>query len=104
MVDPTEALLQIQDKQIAELQAWRRSSMEVMNEIDLQAIAKELNMPLGVSIGPRILPGIKALRARVEELETLLSRFDYTPPDLYIAQANRIAELENELVILSSHR
>lgn len=51
---------------IAELEIWKAEATEVMNGIDLQAVGKELGVKLGEPIGPAILPGIRALKLRLE--------------------------------------
>lgn len=48
---------------VVELKAWKESAQAVLDEIDLQAIGKELGVKLGDPIGPAILPGIRAIKA-----------------------------------------
>lgn len=55
------------DRRIAELDS-------ILAEIDLQAVAKELAVRLGYNIAPAILPGIRALKARIAELEAALGK------------------------------
>jgi hypothetical protein len=50
------------DAQIKELQQWKDSALEVLNELNLQEIGKELNVKLGAAIGPEILPRILDLK------------------------------------------
>lgn len=55
-----------------ELANWKKEAMQVMP--DFQAIGKALNLPLGVSISPEILPGILKLKADVERLRSAIRR------------------------------
>jgi len=48
------------------LLAWKAEAREVMDSIDIQAVGKELGVKLGRPIGPAILPGIRALKARLK--------------------------------------
>lgn len=68
-----ELQMRTASEQVASLQkkleiagAWKESALSVMNKVDLQEIGKELDLPLGTDIPPNILPGIRALQARLE--------------------------------------
>jgi hypothetical protein len=68
MMTPAElrADLQRNRAKIAELEEWKASAMGVMNGIDIQAVGQELGIGLGEDIGPKILPGIRALKLMLE--------------------------------------
>lgn len=53
---------------LSELIEWKNSAIAVLNEINLQAIGKELNIPLGESVSKNLLDKIKthAEKNRVE--------------------------------------
>ncbi|TXH09379.1 MAG: hypothetical protein E6R03_16925, partial [Hyphomicrobiaceae bacterium] len=48
-------------KENAELEAWERVALSVMNELDTQAVGKLLGVPLGQSVYAAIEPGIRRL-------------------------------------------
>ena len=62
---------------IAELEAWKQSSMNEWESLNLQAIGKALSVPLGSAIPPAILPGISALKIRIKELEETVRFINY---------------------------
>jgi len=47
---------------IKDLRRWKREALEVLNELDEQAIADELELRVGDRICRAILPGIKRLK------------------------------------------
>lgn len=49
-------------KELEELRRWKESALESMAKVPIQEIAKALDMPPGVDIGPGILPRINALK------------------------------------------
>lgn len=55
-----------------ELAAWKESAMQVMNDLNLQAIGDELGFKLGSSIAPQILPAIKKLKELNSEMLNML--------------------------------
>lgn len=55
--------------EIHELQGWKQSALQVMNQTDLQAVGRELGLTLGANVPPNILPGIQKLKERIAELE-----------------------------------
>lgn len=57
------------EREIQELQAWKQSALQVMNQTDLQAVGRELGLTLGTDVSPNILPGIQKLKERIAELE-----------------------------------
>lgn len=61
------------ERELAEAKAWKESAMRVLPP--LQEIAKELNLPLGLSIHDRILPAIQKLRAELAEARKDASRW-----------------------------
>ncbi len=65
------------------LEAWKNEAMAVESEWDCQAIARELDLPLGTSIRRELMPAIKALKAKVAsltaDLETLTKFTPETP-------------------------
>jgi hypothetical protein len=58
--------------ELERLKDWKESAISVMP--DLQAIGKALNVPLGQSIHDKILPGIEALKRRVNDIESALGQ------------------------------
>lgn len=56
-----------EDTELQELRQWKKAQMQVLAELDLQAIGLELGMTLGQSISPAILPAIRALKAQVPD-------------------------------------
>jgi hypothetical protein len=54
--------------EIDELIEWKNSAIAVLNDIDLQAIGKELSIPLGESVSKDLLGKIKnhAKKNRIE--------------------------------------
>ena len=51
-----------------DLRRWKDEAMQVLNDINLQEIGKELGLPLGTNIGPQILPKIREYRALLERV------------------------------------
>jgi hypothetical protein len=51
------------DDELGNLRRWKDEAMQVLGGLDLQAIGKELQIPLGTDIGPQILPAIRKYRA-----------------------------------------
>lgn len=47
------------EKEITDLIEWKLSAIQVLNDIDLQSIGKELNIPLGESVSKNLLDRIK---------------------------------------------
>lgn len=69
MEDIARLCIQILSRQIADLKAenfhlkvWKESALDIMNKMDLQAIGKEIGVPLGRSISEQVLPAIKKLK------------------------------------------
>lgn len=60
---------------------WKESMMKVHSELDLQGIGTALELPLGSSIAPQVLPRIKELIEQNAELvaniQLLLQSLDY---------------------------
>lgn len=50
-----------------QLLLWKESALEVMNKMDLQAIGKEIGLPLGSSIPEHVLPAIYKLKEEIEK-------------------------------------
>ena len=46
---------------IQELERWKQQALTVLEELDLQEIGKELNVPLGESVAKQILPKLKEI-------------------------------------------
>lgn len=68
--------MKIEEKLRAEikiLRRWKREALQVLKQLDSQAIAKELNIPLGADINPLILPAIIEMKAKISTLEIKLS-------------------------------
>lgn len=61
-----ETELQQANARERDLKDWKTSALDLLNKIDLQAIGKELNLPLGSDIASAILPSIRALKARLD--------------------------------------
>jgi len=61
------------EKERDQLKAWKEEAMEVMNKLQLQEIAKELQLPLGSDIPSQILPEIKRIKAILDEAISLLA-------------------------------
>jgi hypothetical protein len=59
--------------EVDELRRWKEEALLVESLWDVQAVGKELNLPLGAMIPKHILPEIKKLKARIEQLETIIS-------------------------------
>lgn len=55
-----------------ELSYWKESMMKVHSELDLQEIGKVLEIPLGSSIAPQVLPKVKELQEQNKELVEML--------------------------------
>ena len=53
------------EAQVKELEAWKESALTILNQIDFQAIGKELDLTLGVDVAPNILPAIRELKQRI---------------------------------------
>ena len=66
--EPVEPEVQTLRKQVTELEAWKESAMARFREVDFQGVQRELGLPLGVSVPQSILPGIRALKAKIAEL------------------------------------
>ena len=60
------------EREVIELKAWKESALSV--DPPLQEIARELGLPLGLSIHDRILPAIQRLKAKNDLLEADLKR------------------------------
>jgi len=56
------------EKEISDLIEWKLSAIQVLKDIDLQSIGKELNIPLGESVCKNLLGNIKnhAEKNRIE--------------------------------------
>lgn len=56
------------NKEINDLVEWKLSAIQVLKDIDLQSIGKELNIPLGESVSKNLLGNIKnhAEKKRIE--------------------------------------
>ena len=56
------------EKEISDLIEWKLSAIQVLKDIDLQYIGRELNIPLGESISKNLLGNIKnhAEKNRIE--------------------------------------
>lgn len=52
-------------KAIIALREWKLSAMRLLNDLDLQAIAKEMNLKPGEDIASKILPFIKELKSKL---------------------------------------
>lgn len=52
--DRISDLVEIQ-KEVQNLIEWKESAMKILNEIDFQAIGKELRIPLGESVSEKLL-------------------------------------------------
>lgn len=54
--------------ELSELIEWKKSAQKIFNEIDLQTVGKELNVPLGESVSDNLLGKIKnhAEKNRIE--------------------------------------
>lgn len=63
-------------RRIEELEAWKESAMQVLNDVNLQKIGKILKVPLGASIAEKIVPSLLAMQARIKELEAELDRLN----------------------------
>ena len=50
------------EKQVTELSKWKAEQLEVLRQLNLEEIAKELGIPLGQTIPDKILPAIKKLK------------------------------------------
>lgn len=95
------------DKKIEQLEAWKEPASQVMNQIDLQAVGKELDVPLGEGIAPHILPGIQKMKdglreqaARIEELETWKARLSEdlrAADDLWKLERSEVTKLREGL-------
>lgn len=57
--------------ELSELIEWKNSAIAVFNDIDLQAIGKELNVPLGESVSKNLLRKIK-IHAEKNRIEGVL--------------------------------
>lgn len=60
--------IEIIQKEIDDLIEWKQSAMKILNEIDFQAIGKELDIPLGSSVSENLLCKIQhhAEKNRIE--------------------------------------
>lgn len=61
-----------QEIEIAALTRWKEEAIAVEKQWDVQAVAKALNLKLGMDVRPQILPAVMSLRERVERLEGAL--------------------------------
>lgn len=55
---------------VADLQAWKESASKVLNNLDLQAIGKELGVQMGKDVSTEVLPGIKKLKEQMAGMFT----------------------------------
>lgn len=60
------------EKTCYELERWKQEQIEVENQWDRQAVAREMDLPLGKAIAPNILPFIKKIKAENEILQRRL--------------------------------
>ena len=51
------------------LEEWKRQQLIVMEQLDLQAIGKELGIGLGEDISSRVLPEIRRLKRIIQQLQ-----------------------------------
>ena len=51
-------------KQIIALREWKLSAMKLLNDLDLQEVAKEMELKPGQDIVSKILPFIKELKSK----------------------------------------
>lgn len=58
---------------IEELAHWKAEAMQVMGEMDVQAVGRLLELPLGTSVYPAVEPGIRALKEKLDNLPEKLS-------------------------------
>ncbi len=60
--------IEIVQKEINDLIEWKKSAMKILNEIEFQAIGKELGIPLGASVSENLLCKIQyhAEKNRIE--------------------------------------
>lgn len=65
------------DVQAKKFTDWKESMMKVHSELDLQGIAKALELPLGSSIAPQVLPKVKELIEQNAELVEMLRHVVY---------------------------
>jgi hypothetical protein len=57
-----------EDDELEDLRRWKAETMQVLASFDLQAIGKEIGLPLGTNIGPQILPYIRTLKRFIGNL------------------------------------
>lgn len=60
--------------EIRRLRGWKAQYLAVESTWDSQAVGRELDMPWGVNILPRILPGIQQLKKALAEKESAHER------------------------------
>jgi hypothetical protein len=63
-----ELTIRAKDEQVAALAQWKRESTIVESQWDEQAVAKEMDAPLGSSIRANILPWIKGIKQERDAL------------------------------------
>lgn len=70
--------------ELQELENWKRQALIVLEELDLQAIGKELNLPIGESVSKQMLPKLKEHKETVQRVLTVLKdiRDEYRALDL----------------------
>lgn len=59
---------------IQELTRWKAEAMQVLGEMDVQAVGRLLELPLGASVYSAVEPGIRALKDRLDNLPEKLSQ------------------------------
>jgi len=69
LVDVGRNRLDLAEQRAEEVEAWKESATAVEQEWDCQAVAKELELPLGCSIRREILPAVKSLKDRLAAAE-----------------------------------
>lgn len=90
--------------QTQELTEWKESMMKVLSELDLQGIGNALELPLGSSIAPQVLPKIKELQERNEELVSMLRNCAESMKRLNPHQNSRIGvKLEEVYKLLTKY-
>ena len=57
-----------QKEKIIELQEWKFSAMQIEQSLKAQEIGKELRLPLGTAIHPKILPAIQDLKNTINNI------------------------------------
>lgn len=85
------------ERKIATLERWKTDALSVMPP--LEDIAKELNVPLGVPIYDKILPGIRELKSL---LATAIGKLDKMRRCVEIADAANDAQTDTEVALSAS--